>query len=402
MSSVTPAARKIHVLGAGPVGLFITALLQPVDGLSIRLYEKRSDYTRSRMVRLASHLSADAKPNADPIDSENSDAVFEPEEVESNLAFKKSIPADLMDSINAWTRGFCPLNTIERSLSSLIDSRGSRSVERICDALTVEEAMELQASGDIIIDCTGANSLLRDHLVSNEDGCGREFANTISVRLEYAVVVTFLYGQPYACNEVCKYYKNVDNPRYKFIPAFDRTFYDGMISHVTGIISITEDDYNKMPKTFDGRWLRENFPAVAGSMDRFIGKIKEETDGEVVGEIEIVRIPLNLYHARNYTSRKLLHTDHKLARSPVFLLGDSATGSPYFQSISLGYESAMFLASLLVQRDLPIEDMFERYEMFAYKQWLRVYMRSKLIKHNKDLFERIDDREALLGLLHIY
>jgi hypothetical protein len=36
--------------------------------------------------------------------------------------------------------------------------------------------------------------------------------------------------------------------------------------------------------------------------------------------------------------------DHPFARSPVFLVGDSAMGSPYFQSISLGFECAMFLA----------------------------------------------------------
>jgi hypothetical protein len=40
--------------------------------------------------------------------------------------------------------------------------------------------------------------------------------------------------------------------------------------------------------------------------------------------------------------------------------------------------------------------------LFTYKQWLRVYMRSKMIKHNKDLFESIDDRIALLDKLHIY
>jgi hypothetical protein len=32
----------------------------------------------------------------------------------------------------------------------------------------------------------------------------------------------------------------------------------------------------------------------------------------------------------------------------------------------------------------------------------RVYMRSKMIKHNKDLFEFIDDPVALLDKLHIY
>ena len=90
------------------------------------------------------------------------------------------------------------------------------------------------------------------------------------------------------------------------------------------------------------------------------------------------------------------------ASTPVFLLGDSAIGSPYFQSISLGLECAMFLSGLLEQRDLPIDDMLDRYELYIYKQWLRVYMRSKMIKHNKDLLESIDDRTALLGQLHIY
>ena len=36
--------------------------------------------------------------------------------------------------------------------------------------------------------------------------------------------------------------------------------------------------------------------------------------------------------------------------------------------------------------------MLDRYELYIYKQWLRVYMRSKMIKHNKDLFECVDDR----------
>ena len=34
-------------------------------------------------------------------------------------------------------------------------------------------------------------------------------ANTFEIRLEYALVITFLYGQTYECNEYCKYYKNV-------------------------------------------------------------------------------------------------------------------------------------------------------------------------------------------------
>ena len=36
------------------------------------------------------------------------------------------------------------------------------------------------------------------------------------------------------------------------------------------------------------------------------------------------------------------------------------------------------------------------------KPWLRVYMRSKMIKHNKDLLECVGDTLALLEQLHAY
>ena len=257
--------------------------------------------------------------------------------------------------------------------------------------------------GDTLIDCTGNRSVLRDHMVPGSDDA--EGANTLNIRLEYALVITFLYGQKYDCNEYCKYYKNAGNVQYKFIPAVHRTFYDGSISHVTGIVTITAEDYEAMPPQFDGDWLRANFPRVAESMDRFIDKIKEETNGEIVGDLDVVRIPLNLYRARNATNRRWsaqANGDDPFAGSPAFLAGDSAIGSPYFQSISLGFECAMVLAGLIAQRELPQREVLDRYELYMYKQWLRVYMRSKMIKHNKDLLERVDDRYALLEQLHVY
>ena len=41
-------------------------------------------------------------------------------------------------------------------------------------------------------------------------------------------------------------------------------------------------------------------------------------------------------------------------------------------------------------------------KLYIYKQWLRVYMQSKRIKTNKDLFQSLDDPVALLDQLHIY
>jgi hypothetical protein len=62
----------------------------------------------------------------------------------------------------------------------------------------------------------------------------------------------------------------------------------------------------------------------------------------------------------------------------------------------------MFLAGLISQPHLPVTDMLDRYELYIYKQWLRVYMQSKRIKTNKDLFQSLDDPVALLDQLHIY
>jgi hypothetical protein len=377
-----------------------------MEGFSVRLYEKRREYTRTRMVQLAPYLVADSVESyrTDYIDGDSVEAVFDPAELDEGLAFRQSIPADLMALLRGWTLGFCPLNSIERAISDLIDARESNDVQRTAAVVTAEDAMAMLEPGEILIDCTGSGSLLRDHLTHGSGGVDGG-ANTLKIRLEYALVITFLYGQPYDCNEYCKYYKNLENAQYKFIPMVHRTHYDGSVSHVTGIVNISAREFDAMPSRFDGQWLRSNFPSVAQSMDRFIDRVKEETQGELLGDLEIVRIPLDLYRARNATSRQWLTagpTDHPLATSPVFLAGDSAIGSPYFQSISLGFECAMYLAGLIAQRDLPLRDMLDRYELYSYKQWLRVYMRSKMIKHNKDLFESLDDSLALLEKLHIY
>src|SRR4026208_492755 len=126
-------SRRVHIIGAGPVGLLLTALLQSMEGVSVRLYEKRPAYTRTRMVKLASYLVADSLESyrVDHIDGESVTAIFDDEELNEGLAFRQSIPPDLMSLLRNWVQGFCPLNTIEQTLSSLIDERASKGVERI-------------------------------------------------------------------------------------------------------------------------------------------------------------------------------------------------------------------------------------------------------------------------------
>jgi 2-polyprenyl-6-methoxyphenol hydroxylase-like FAD-dependent oxidoreductase len=397
------ALGTVHVIGAGPVGLLLTALLQSVDGQRIRLYERRSEYTRTRMVSLASFLVADSIEayKSDAIDGQDVEAIFDPAELEFRLAYRRTVAPDLRALLEEWSRGFVALNTVEDTLSELIDSRATGTVERVSTKVDADEVLAAVEPGDVVVDCTGTRSLLRDRLLP---GAFEPDANTKKFHLEHALVVTFLYGQHYVCNEYCKYYKNRENAGYKFIPAVRRTCYDDGVTHVTGIVTISEQEFHAMPPTFDGAWLREHFPNVALSMDGFIERIKTETNGELVGDLEITRIPLDVYHAWNVTSRRWQKSglDDPMARTPVFLLGDAAIGSPYFQSITLGFECAFHLAGHLANRTLPMTEVFDRYELFMYQQWLRVYMRSQMIKHNKDLLQVVDDTDALLAQLHVY
>src|SRR5688572_32000898 len=103
---------RVHILGAGPVGLVMTALLQSSERFSVHLYEKRREYTRTRMVQLASYLVADSVASycTDHIDDETIQAVFEPQEIAEGLAFRQSIESDVMSLLRGWTKGFCPLN----------------------------------------------------------------------------------------------------------------------------------------------------------------------------------------------------------------------------------------------------------------------------------------------------
>jgi len=398
--------RRVHVIGAGPVGLMLTALLQPLEDVSVLLYEKRDAYTRSRMVMLDAALVADSVESfrACQTDQDDVEAVFHPLEIQQSVAFRSSLQPDLRSLLQQWTLGYCALNEIENSLSSLIVERHGDSVERVVAAMSEQDCMAAVAPGDIVVDCTGRNSLLRASL-STPGLAIDESQNTVNFELEFALVITFLYDQNYSCNELCKYYKNSDNPVYKFIPSVARTFSDGNVSHVTGLVNITSEEAALVPQQCTGEWLRENIPEVAKSMDRFIDRIKGETHGEIVGDLQVLCIPLNLYRARNATNR-LYFNKHELASpftgTPVLLAGDSAIGSPYFQSISLGFECAMYLASMLSQPALPIDEILDLYETYIFKQWLRVYMRSKKLKHDKDVFEVIDDKFSLLELIHLY
>jgi hypothetical protein len=105
---------------------------------------------------------------------------------------------------------------------------------------------------------------------------------------------------------------------------------------VTGIVNISPEEYEAMPSRFDGEWLRGNVPSVAESMDRFIDK--RCRDRLSVLSVHFARLRVCDVPGRAHRAERL-----------------------------------------------ATREMLDRYELYIYKQWLRVYMRSKMIKHNKDL-----------------
>ena len=102
-------AGRVHVVGAGPVGLFLTALLQSVDGQQVRLYERRTGYTRTRMVSLADYLLSDSIESykEDSIDGQDVEALFDMSELETRLAYRRSVAGTCARCSRSGRAGSC-------------------------------------------------------------------------------------------------------------------------------------------------------------------------------------------------------------------------------------------------------------------------------------------------------
>lgn len=105
-----------------------------MEAFSVRLYEKRREYTRTRMVRLASYLVADSVESyrTDHIDGETVEAVFDPPEPDEGLAFRESIPSDLLD--------LCILRASGNRPTSILMARRSRRGSSPLRSATLHQA----------------------------------------------------------------------------------------------------------------------------------------------------------------------------------------------------------------------------------------------------------------------
>ena len=135
-----------------------------------------------------------------------------------------------------------------------------------------------------------------------------------------------------------------------------------------------------------------NFPSVAESMDRFIDKIKAGNAGRARSATwrssasrSISTAPATRPAASGGEAGP---SDHPFAtRRRCSWPATRRWARPTSSRSRWASSARCSLAGLIAQRRPAAGDMLDRYEQLIYKQWLRVYMRSKMIKHNKDLFE---------------
>ena len=109
------------------------------------------------MVSLADYLIADSIESykADTIDGQSVEAIFDATELETRLAYRRTIAADLRALLDEWTRGFVALEH-DRAIAQRAD-RGpgigdgrARSPREV----TADDAVAMLEPGDILVDCT--------------------------------------------------------------------------------------------------------------------------------------------------------------------------------------------------------------------------------------------------------
>ena len=90
------------------------------------------------MVSLAKYLVADSVESykADQVDGQDVEAIFDPVELQTRLAYRSAVAPDLRALLEEWARGFVPLNIVEHELTDLIEARGTGTVERVSSTLT--------------------------------------------------------------------------------------------------------------------------------------------------------------------------------------------------------------------------------------------------------------------------
>lgn len=344
--------------------------------------------TRTRCVKLLQRILSHNRPS-DEIE------LLSESQAEVRRKAIESIQPKLFNTIANWLDIFTPLQGIqEKLLNYYTAARGKVLFGNQYDFSSNLAVLDHHPN-TIVIDCTGYHSVLRNHITPD---------NRVDRFIEYVLICTFIYEDRYVCNELCKYYKNQNTKKFQFIPAIDDTYSTGeRQTHVTCLVTVEASLYEELSKvrriTYD--YLKENQKEIHDDLDTFLSNLSTGDLEKIhLSTMEFICIPLQVYRAR-----KLTHTvESNDLNQHWVLMGDAAMGGPYFQSISMGFESAIYFAYLFKQMKGDMESMLTKYEEYVDKLWLLLQIRTREIQRNKQILQSlcVNDRDAILNKIKTY
>ncbi|CAF1015790.1 unnamed protein product [Adineta steineri] len=377
----------VLIIGGGPTGLLLASLLRD-QNMAVTVIEKRREMTRTRCVKLLERILSYNKASDELY-------LFSESQLEERRKAIKSMKPKLFRIIADWLEITTPLQRIQETLASYYTSAD----DKILFGDQYDFSKNLNVLGHhpntIVVDCTGYHSVLRDHIVPN---------NRVDQFIEYVLICTFIYEDKYVCNELCKYYKNQNTKKFQIIPAIDDTYMTGeRQTHVTCLITIETPLYEQLSKirriTYD--YLKENQNGIYDDLNTFLSNLSTGNLNKIhFDTMEFICIPLQVYRAG-----KLTHTvnDNNLNQHWI-LMGDAAMGGPYFQSISMGFESAIYFAYLFKNTNGDIQQMLKQYEEYVDKLWLTLQIRTREIQRNKQILQALcaNDLDEILKKIRTY
>lgn len=359
--------------------------------MNVTIFEKRAENTRSRPVKLSGRI-LDIDLANDEINFFSEDQLNEREKA------IESMKKELFIKTVGWLEMTTPIQRIQEELKEYFTSSGGIIHTGAQYEISKTKNLLLDYPGALVIDCTGYHSVLRDQIQPD---------NRITRFAEYVIVWTFKINDRYECNEKCKYYKNRNTLNYQVIPSVDDTYVDKSqttrLTHVTCLVTINKDTFDRVsqekPLTFD--FLQENFPDICRDMATFLDNMAGDNIKRFpIDVMEFIALPLHVYRAKKTT-----HTFEPDGLNQTWvLMGDAAIGGPYFQSISVGYESAVYFAYIFKRMKGNVEQMLAKYENYMEKLWFTIQVRSKEIQRNKEILKALitNDVDAILSNLKIY
>lgn len=356
--------------------------------MRVTLLEKRPDFTRARRLKLLGKVLLPTPTGDEPI-------IFSDGQAEERRRAIDCMKLELFAMTTSWLEIATPIQIIQEKLFKYyVAARGTILTGDQYDFKDNLNSLT-HYPNTVVIDCTGYHSVLLDRIQPE---------NRVSRLLEHVLVCSFILDTRYECHERCKYYKNRNTRRYRIIPSITDTHTTGeRQTNVLCLITIDQDTFKELslikPLTYAS--LAEHKSEIYDDLNIFLNNLSRQDLSKIrFDTMEFVTLPLQLYRAKKLT--------HTVSGSDLnqhwVLLGDAAMGGPYFQSISVGFESTIYLAHLLVNMNGNAREVFEKYEMYVEKLWFHLQMHSREIQHNKQILQAMcaDDQDAVLELIKIF